>query len=110
MDGNLLKRVSLNVTTGVTPDKVKQAGKNEKTVHCAETGKVNKGGKTVNSYDAVSKNGDTLQLSSIGKKLSSVALAGYPETKLKQMYNNKEITKQQYDSIIKKKNTESVSA
>ena len=116
MDGNILKPVSLNITTGATPDTVKQAGNNVKTGHSveagssAQAGNIKKGTKPANSYDAVSKNGDTLQLSSTGKKLSAVALAGYPEAKLKQLYNSKEITKQQYDSIIKKNNTESVSA
>lgn len=79
------------------------------------------------NYDAVSKNGDTLELSEEGKKLgehsdmdnpslpakkvisdsgkkiSDTILTGYSEAKLKQLYVNKEITKQQYDRIINKK-------
>lgn len=79
------------------------------------------------NYDAVSKNGDTLELSEDGKKLgkhpdrknpslsgkkitsdsgkkiSYSILAGCSEAKLKQLYANKEITKQQYDRFMKKK-------
>lgn len=78
-------------------------------------------------YDAISKNGDTLELSKEGKKLgghpdvdtpshltkkvisdsgknlSDSILTGYSDTKLKQLFANKEITKQQYDRIMKKK-------
>lgn len=54
-------------------------------------------------YDAVSKNGDTLELSTSGKKLSDSMLAGCSEAKLKQLYTDKEITKQQYDRIMKMK-------
>lgn len=56
------------------------------------------------NYDAISKNGDTLELSEKGKKMSDNILIGCSEAKLKQLYANKEITKQQYDRIIKKKN------
>lgn len=79
------------------------------------------------NYDAVSKNGDTLELSEEGKKLgehsdegnssvsvkkvfsdsakkiSDTMLASCSETRLKQLYANKEITKQQYDRMIKRK-------
>lgn len=72
------------------------------------------------NYDAISKNGDTLELSEkgkkmgaclnmevefpdSGKKISDSVLTGYSEAKLKQLYVNKEITKQQYERIIKKK-------
>lgn len=79
------------------------------------------------NFDAISKNGDTLELSEDGKKLgkhpdeenpslsgkkiisdsgkkiSDSILAGCSEAKLKQLYANKEITKQQYDRFIKKK-------
>lgn len=79
------------------------------------------------NYDAVSKNGDTLELSEegkkmgehpdkvnpstsvkmiisdSGKKISDSILAGCSDAKLKQLYANKEITKQQYDRIMKKK-------
>lgn len=78
-------------------------------------------------YDAVSKNGDTLELSEdgkkmgeradaaqegrpaktvisdSGKKISDSTLTGYSVAKLKQMYANKEISKQQYERIMKKK-------
>lgn len=80
-------------------------------------------------YDAVSKNGDTLELSEDGKKMgertntdqkarpaktiisdsgkriSDSALAGYSLAKIKQMYANKEISRQQYERIMKKKNS-----
>lgn len=79
------------------------------------------------NYDAVSRNGDTLELSEegkrrrehtdmdqpsvsgekvisgSGKKISDNILTGYSETKLKQLYANREITKQQYDRIMKRK-------
>lgn len=38
------------------------------------------------------------------KKISDHILTGYSEAKLKQLYANREITKQQYDRIMKKKN------
>lgn len=79
------------------------------------------------NYNAISKNGDTLELSKegkelgehpdmgkstfstkkvisdSGKKISDNILTSYSEVKLKQLYANKEITKQQYDRIIKMK-------
>lgn len=88
------------------------------------------GGKEIEmkrKYDAISKNGDTLELSEDGKKLgkhsdmenpflsgkkiisdsgkkiSDSILAGCSESKLKQLYANKEITKQQYDRFIKRR-------
>lgn len=77
-------------------------------------------------YDAVSKNGDTLELSEKGKKMGGQAvedtspsgkkgfsgsgkkvsdsiLTGYSDAKLKQLYANKEITRQQYERIMKMK-------
>lgn len=70
-------------------------------------------------YDAISKNGDTLELSEKGKKLGRYMdkdgeafsgkkiadniLAGCSGAKLKQLYANKEITRQQYERIIKMK-------
>ena len=88
------------------------------------------GGKEIElkrNYDAISKNGDTLELSEDGKKLgkhpnmenpsisgkkvisdsgkkiSDSILASCSEAKLKQLYANKEITKQQYDRFIKRR-------
>lgn len=88
------------------------------------------GGKEIElkrNYDAVSKNGDTLEISEDGKKLSEHPCKGslspqtkkvfsdsekkisdnilteYSEAKLKQLYINKEISKQQYERIIKKR-------
>lgn len=73
-------------------------------------------------YDAVSKNGDTLELSRAGKlmeqnsdkniaaaknsaggKISDTMLSGYSDAKLKQLYSQKAITKQQYDKAVKKR-------
>lgn len=78
-------------------------------------------------YSAISKDGDTLELSdkgkisgknintqnlsvslkntsmASGKKISAAMLSGYPEGKLKLLYANKEITKQQYEPVMKKK-------
>lgn len=61
-------------------------------------------------YDAVSKNGDTLELSEAGKtmekeggKILDSTLLGYSEAKLKQLYIQKAITKQQYDKAMEKK-------
>ena len=81
------------------------------------------------NYDAISKNGDTLELSEegrkkagnpaaegtscfgkkvisdagTGKKISENILAGFSASKLRQLYANKEITRQQYERIMKKK-------
>ena len=78
-------------------------------------------------YEAVSKNGDTLELSDTGKtigkyadtnissdfkkvisdsgkKISDSTLLGYSESKLRQLFAQKAITKQQYDKVIKQKN------
>ena len=78
------------------------------------------------NYNAISKNGDTLELSEAGrtlgvhteaenmspsdkssmegsgKKIADVALAGYSKTQLKQLYVSKKITKQHYERILKK--------
>ena len=50
----------------------------------------------------MSKNGDTLELSAVGKKISDSVLMGYSKVKLKQLYSNQKISKQQYDRIIKR--------
>lgn len=79
------------------------------------------------NYDAVSKNGDTLELSENGrkmagkpgaenmapsgkriisdteKKISEKVLAGCSEAKIKQLYRNKKITRQQYERVMKMK-------
>jgi len=79
------------------------------------------------TYDAVSENGDTVEISEAGrslqaqentdgnqyslsekkatsdKKLSDAALAGYSEKKLKRLYNSKEISKQQYERAMRRK-------
>lgn len=113
-------------TTEVTKnpaDEVSAGGRKKKTEE--EYG--NKEVELKKNYDAVSKNGDTLELSEAGKKMkehsdmdnpslsankvisdsskkiSDNILSGYSEAKLKQLYANNEITKQQYDRIIKKK-------
>lgn len=64
-------------------------------------------------YDAVSKNGDTLELSDVGKamekdggKILDSTLSGYSESKLKQLYIQKTITKQQYDKAMEKRKDE----
>ncbi|MCI8299883.1 MAG: hypothetical protein HFI69_05960 [Lachnospiraceae bacterium] len=78
------------------------------------------------NYNAISKNGDTLEISEAGKllgvhtemedltpsgrnsiacstqKIPDVALAGYSKTKLKQLYASNKITKQQYERMLKK--------
>lgn len=78
------------------------------------------------NYNAVSKNGDTLELSEAGralgeqkdvdnqsfsgksgitdsvKKISDIALARYSKAQLKQLYASKKITKQQYERFQKK--------
>ena len=79
------------------------------------------------TYDAVSENGDTVEISEAGrslqaqentdgnqyslsekkatsdKKLSDAALAGYFEKKLKRLYNSKGISKQQYERAMRRK-------
>lgn len=78
------------------------------------------------NYNAISPNGDTLELSEAGrslggqtetehlslfgrssiagsgKKIPDVALTGYSKGKLKQLYVSKKITKQQYENMLKK--------
>ncbi len=71
-------------------------------------------------YTAVSKNGDTLELSGVGKKnsvtlksinntssstqeISDATLSTYSSVKLKQLYSQNEITKQQYDKAMNNK-------
>lgn len=125
MSNNITDFISQKTTTMVntpnTPsetetDKTKENTKEE---HNSEKVPLKK------NYDAISKNGDTLELSEAGKalsinmnntsisgennannsgkKLSDAALIGYPEAKLKQLYLNKVITKQQYQGILQKR-------
>lgn len=76
------------------------------------------------TYNAISKNGDTVEISEAGRKLGvetehlsqsgkssaadsaqkipDVALAGYSKAKLKQLYASKKITKQQYERMLKR--------
>lgn len=62
------------------------------------------------NYEAISKNGDTLELSDHGKKLASSGskiadniLAGYSDAKIKQLYTSQKISRQQYERIVKLK-------
>ena len=55
----------------------------------------------VKKYDQISKDGDTLELSK--PKISDAMLSGYSEARLKQLFNNKEISRQQYDKAISNK-------
>ena len=104
-------------------NEVKSDNINEKTAQETTSTK----GNPKRNYNAISKDGDTLELSETGKKLgiranienlsfsgektntdsgkkiSDAALSGYSETKLKQLYASKQITKQQYEHSIKKK-------
>ena len=74
---------------------------------------------------AVSRNGDTLELSQAGSRLgdkgdagsspgkkviaesngqiSEAVLSGYSRSKLRQLYADKQITRQQYERVLKKK-------
>lgn len=76
-------------------------------------------------YKAVSRNGDTLELSQAGSRLgdkgdagaspgkkviaesngqiSEAVLSGYSRSKLRQLYADKQITRQQYERVLKKK-------
>lgn len=56
---------------------------------------------SIKKYDQISKDGDTLELSK--PKISDAMLSGYSEAKLKQLFNNKEISRQQYDKAISSK-------
>lgn len=65
---------------------------------------------TTQKYDFITKDGDTLSVSADAKKaasakvvLSAATLANYSEGKIKQLYSQKEITKQQYDKALKSK-------
>lgn len=55
-------------------------------------------------YERVTKDGDTLELSAAGKTkipISDASLASFSESRIKQLYIRKEITKQQYDKALK---------
>ena len=52
-------------------------------------------------FDQISKDGDTLELSK--QKISDAMLSGYSEARLKQLFQNKEISRQQYDKAMKNK-------
>lgn len=57
-------------------------------------------------YECVTKDGDTLELSASGKTkiaISDASLANSSESRIKQLYSRKEITKQQYDKALKNK-------
>ncbi len=59
-------------------------------------------------YERVTKDGDTLELSAAGKTktpISDVSLADFSESRIKQLYSRKEITKQQYDKALKNRAT-----
>ena len=56
---------------------------------------------SIKKYDQISKDGDTLELSK--PKISDAMLSGYSEARLKQLFNNKEISRQQYDRAIRRK-------
>ena len=52
-------------------------------------------------FDRISKDGDTLE---IGKTvISDALLKSYSESKLRQLYSEKEISKQQYDKAVESK-------
>lgn len=56
---------------------------------------------SIKKYDQISKDGDTLELSK--PKISDAMLSGYSEARLKQLFNNKEISRQQYDKAMSSK-------
>lgn len=56
---------------------------------------------SIKKYDQISKDGDTLELSK--PKISDAMLSGYSEARLKQLFNSKEISRQQYDKAISSK-------
>ncbi len=54
--------------------------------------------------DQISRDGDTLELSRA--KVSDALFKGYSDARLKSMFQNKEISRQQYDKAIRQKNDE----
>lgn len=113
------------VTEGIEEGKVRPERKD--TMHIEV---VQREGKLKRKFDAMSKDGDTLELSDTGKiigqrseinkelinnlpkssnltggntKMSAVSLASCSEAKLKQLYAQKAITKQQYDKAMKQR-------
>lgn len=57
-------------------------------------------------YERVTKDGDTLEFGAAGKAkipISDANLASFSESRIKQLYSKKEITKQQYDKALKNK-------
>lgn len=124
MENKALDSVSRKTEVMKSPSDEMTAGDRKKKT---EEKSENKEVELKKNYDAISKNGDTLELSKEGKKLgghpdvdnssnftkkvisdsrknlSDRVLTGYSDAKLKQLFANKEITKQQYDRIMSKK-------
>ena len=93
----------------VLKDKPMDTGKSE--YYREEPAKTPEGGEKKmgtgkEDYDQISKDGDSLQLSK--PKISDMALSGYSEARLKQLFQNKRISRQQYDKAIKSKKTQNV--
>lgn len=105
---------------------VEQTGKEQKHLDKVNKEEMNAKSGIKKRYEAISKNGDTLELSEAGKaleqnrelgsadnakmvisdsatRISDSTLAGYSESKLRQLYAQRSITKQQYDKAMKKK-------
>ena len=86
-----------------------KAGNTEKTENTEKTAANEKetGGKTENTdrqkYDAVSKDGDTLELGSNTNLTNKANLSTASTAKLKQMYSQKLISKAVYDKEMKKR-------
>lgn len=100
-----------NLSAGNRGNEISQESGRERTekvyVSTEKTGKsIEKGTEksTEKTEKFRSKNGDTLELSEAGKKISDSVLMGYSEAKLKQLYNNRKISKQQYERIMKRHN------
>lgn len=120
------KALDSAIKTDVKGNQANQMVKEEK-IKKTEEGYAKKEIEPERNYEAVSKNGDTLELSEdgkkmaghsaaedlsqsekkvisdTGKKVSENVLAGYSEAKLRQLYRNGEISRQQYERVMKRK-------
>lgn len=123
MENKITESVFRNTENVMNPPKGEDIVKVKKQIGGEYTGKEIE---LKRNYSAISKNGDTLELSEAGRSLGvhtemehlpvsgrssiggsgknipDVTLAGYSKTKLKQLYVSKKITKQQYERILKK--------
>lgn len=90
--------------------KVEKNSEGQQNVKCEKTEKGNETGekRDERKYEAVSRDGDTLELSGkkviaeTGGQISDAVLSGYSKSKLRQLYAEEQISRQQYERAMKK--------